>query len=135
MMWDHVLRRVKTLLEEDTVLAGLYGDAMRMTGTGAHAVPMLEWMLIGDSEGELWAPMVIQFDQWMTSMEKVTQSERRLRGLFHQDLPTVIGEIQMWVQYVDGENLASPNRDGYSGRAVRFRLTPLRERFAGVSSN
>lgn len=130
MMWDEVIRRIATTCAADTVLSGIYGASMRLTGSGEHAVPMLEWMLIGDAEQELWAPMIIQFDQFTTSMGALRESELRLRRLFHVDLPIHLDGVLMFAQYQDGESLAVPDRNGYYGRAIRFRFSPLRRRYA-----
>ena len=129
MQWDNVLERVVATLKADAVLVALYGDAMRFTGSGGHHVPMLEWLLIGDSEGELWAPVTIQIDQWLAHDEDLIASERRLRELFHREVDFDFAGLRCTAQYLDGQVLASPDRDGYYGRAVRFVITPLRARY------
>lgn len=134
MMWDHVLRRIHAVVQADAFLHSIYGDTMRVAGTSEHIVPALEWSLISDAENELWAPCLIQFDQWHTDLATVANSERRLRSLFHQETPVMYGDILMWAQYEDGSVLASPDRHGFSGRAVRFRFTPLRERYSKPST-
>lgn len=135
MIWDDLLERIVTIVNADAVLLEVFGSSMRMAGTAEHAVPSLEWTMITDSEGELWSPHVIQFDQWSLDLEEVIRSERRLRALFHQDLPVRLGgDLLSWAQYVDGEVLATPDRNGFAGRAVRFRFTPLRERYAGLAA-
>lgn len=130
MMWDAVVAAIKTTCEGDGTLVGLYGTAMRMSGTGDMTGRRLEWDLIGDAEDELWAPVTVQFDQYLDSMAGLVASERRLRDLFHRDLPAEIGGLLCWLQYVDGAGLGVPSRDQYYGRAVRFRITPLREQYA-----
>lgn len=135
MIWDDLIERIYAIIDADTVLKGLYGDAMRMAGTAEHSIPSLEWTLITDRESELWAPHVIQFDQWSFNLEDVVTSERRLRALFHQDLPVLLGgDLLVWAEYQDGTVLAAPDRNGFAGRAVRFRFTPLRERYAGLAA-
>lgn len=129
MQWDNILERVAATLQADPVLVGLYGDAMRMMGSGQHHVPMLEWMLVGDAEGELWAPVIVQIDQWLPDDDGIRESERRLRQLFHREGTFDFDGLTCFAGYVDGSVLASPDRDGYFGRAARFRITPLRERY------
>lgn len=137
MMWDRVLSALLVTLLADDKIAELFGDRVRMTGSGAAPNPkdsLLEYMLIGDTERETDAPCVIQFDVWAPKMDDTAAGERRLRQLFNRDLPTSFGgESPMWAQYLDGSVLASPDRDGFSGRGVRFRFTPLRERYAGLA--
>lgn len=133
MMWDAVVKRIAATVMLDPALRELYQDNMRMAGTGAFQPAMLEWTFIADAEDELWSPVTIQFDQWLRSMEDVVISERRLRVLFHQDLPAEYGGLIMWAQYQDGAVLAAPDRDGSHGRSVRFRFTPLREKYAGLA--
>lgn len=131
MMWDQVLFRIAALVQEDPVLRPIYGENMRMMGEGnEHQVPVLEWILVGDTETELWAPCTIQFDQWTPTMGELVLSERRLRTLFHTSLPAEFNGLRMWCEYVDGNVLASPHRDGVDGRSVRFRFTPLRGKYA-----
>src|SRR5690349_3733284 len=128
MMWDQILQRVAATCEANPTLAGLYGMHMRHATEGGQVhVPSLDWMVVADSETELWAPCLVQFDQWTRSMSDLAASERVLRHLFHRDVPGDFAGIQCFFQYEDGSLLASPERNGFCGRAIRFRLTPLRE--------
>lgn len=130
MQWDNILARVKTALEGDARLVEIFGDAFRLAGSGEHTVPLCEWSLIANTERELWEPCTIQIDLWAPSFDLVADAERVVRRLFHQQLPVDLDGIQCFSQFLDGDTLASPDRDGYSGRAVRFRITPLREIYA-----
>lgn len=139
MMWDQVLERLRVLMLADSALAAIFAERMRMaTFTGlpfSPTEPTLEWSLIADTESELWAPCIIQFDLWASEMEQLIAGERRLRTMFHQALPFDIGDgVRVWGEYNDGTILASPSRDGFAGRAIRFRFTPLRSQYAGVPS-
>lgn len=138
MMWDHVIEAIRETILNDGILAGIYGDRVRMaTPSGTPfdpKVPILEYLLVGDTENELWAPMIVQFDQWALKIDDVVASERRLRRLFHVTLPRQFGQVYMWGEYAGGEVLATPDRNGFDGRAIRFRFTPLREQYAGIAS-
>jgi hypothetical protein len=138
MMWDNVIEVIRTTILDDGILAAIYGDRVRMaTPSGTPfdpKVPILEYLLVGDTENELWAPTIIQFDQWAPTIDDVVASERRLRRLFHVTLPRKFGPVYMWGEYAGGEVLATPDRNGFDGRAIRFRFTPLRERYAGLAS-
>lgn len=135
-MWDRVLAAIAAVCAADDVLISVYGGSMRLAGTGDHRVPLLEFQLIGDGETELWAPCTIQFDQFtkddtaIDGMAQLIASEQRLRALYHTDLPVDINGVGMFCEYAGGDVLASPSRDGYYGRAIRFRLTPLRRQYA-----
>lgn len=137
MMWDKVMAAILATLTTDATVDELFGDRIRVTGSGEAPSPrasLLEYMLITDTEREVDAPCVIQFDVWAPTMEAVARGERRLRQLFNQPLPVQLeGVGPCWMQYLDGTMLASPNRDGFSGRGVRFRFTPLREKYAGLA--
>lgn len=136
MMWDRVVVSILETLTNDSTIGELFADRIRWTGSGETPSPkasLLEYMLIADTERETDAPCVIQFDVWAPSMDTTVAGERRLRQLFNRQLPTDYGDGPMWAQYIDGTVLASPDRDGFSGRAVRFRFTPLRERYAGLA--
>jgi len=127
-MWDRVIQAASDMAAADGILINLY-PTMRNAGPGKHSVPLLEHRLIADSEDELWSPVVIQWDQWHESMAAIIAGERQLRLLFHVETQRDYAGIPMWSQYVDAEWIASPDRDGYFGRAIRFRMTPLRERY------
>lgn len=130
-MWDRVISAAAALAVADPTLMGVYaaGAHVRLAGSGDHRVPLLEYTLIADGIEEQWAPHTIQFDQFTDTLEDLSASEAALRRLFHTELPEDIGGMMMWTEYRDGEPLASPSRDGYYGRAIRFRLTPLGDRY------
>lgn len=129
MRWDTTIRAVMAAVLADSALAAIYGGAVRFSGSSSIAVPLLEFTLVSDTEGEQWAPVVLQLDQWVESADLLRESERRLRQLFHLEVPAEIGGVLMWAQYVDGDSIGAPNRDGFFGRAARFQFTPLRERY------
>ena len=130
MMWDQVLLRIVAVVRTDTLLAEIYGENMRLASPGQLLIPALEWTVAADSETELWAPCTIQFDQWTRTLAELVRSERRLRALFHTELPAEFDGLIMSCQYLDGTLLAAPDRDDFNGRALRFRFTPLRSRYA-----
>jgi hypothetical protein len=131
--WHALLKRIKPLLAADATLFGIYGEAMRMAGTDDVTVPLLEWSVLFDSETELWEPVTIQFDQWLTDDEDLRRSEQRLRSLFHRPSSFDLDGIPGFAQYVDGAMLATPDRASYIGRAIRFRFTPLRAAYSPPS--
>lgn len=134
MMWDRIMTFVVAEILDNEILAGIFGTSVRQAPTsGEMVVPGIEWSLIGDTENELWAPMIVQFDIWCESAVDSRTAERQLRSLYHRDLQRTIGTFTMFTQYSDGETLEVPDRANYSGRAIRFQLTPLREQYAGVS--
>ena len=134
MMWDRVLTALSAVANGDPVLLAIYAGAVRLAGTGKHRTPLLEYSLIGDAEGELWAPHTVQWDQWTSELQPLLDSERRLRRLFHVELPSTFAGLTMWSVYAGGDVLAMPDRDGYYGRAIRFTCTPLRELYEAPSS-
>lgn len=131
MMWDRVIEAMRATILADADLVAIYGDRVRMATTSATPfnpkTPVLEWTVVGDTEVDQWAPVIVQLDQWAPDIEEVIASERRLRILFNPELPTQYSGLFMWAQYIDGNVLATPDRAGYCGRGVRFRFTPLRE--------
>lgn len=131
LMWERVMKRVLAVINADVVLQEIYDGHVRMMGSGTLQVPGLEWLLVSDVEEELWAPIIVQFDQWTPTASLVRASEFRLRALFHCELPIVLGgDMVMWSQYSDGSQLATPDRAGFVGRASRFQFTPLRRQYA-----
>lgn len=135
MMWDRVMARVIVVIQTDLVLSTIFGDHVRMaTASGDQIVPGLEYTLVGNTEGELWEPIVIQFDLWTLTAADQRDAERRMRQLFHKDLPQTIDTVRLWTVYTDGTMLATPDRSTYLGRALRFQFTPLREQYAALGS-
>lgn len=132
MKWDYVLDQLTAVVAADAALAAIFGTAFRYQGVGTFTVPLLEQMLVADSETEQWNPMIVQWSGWTRTMADLLTTERRLRVLFHQELPVTIGEMPMWCQFEDAEPLTSPDRDDVFGRAWRFRVTPLRSLYDPV---
>jgi len=131
--WPDVTEVVAQAAAVDAVLEGIYGEAIRHMGAAKFRVPSLEYMLVSEVyTGDIWSPSVIQWDQRVLTMEALIASERALMRLFDlgdQDV-TLIGGLPMWAQYAEGEGLLGPDRPGYFARAVRFRFTPVRQRYA-----
>lgn len=130
MRWDDVVLACRTEAAADPVLAGIYGaDAIRMGATAQDfRVPGLEYQIIGDTETELWEPIIMQWDQWTADYADLVASERALRKLFDHRLPVEIEGVYMFSVFTDGASLVdAPDRAGFYGRAVRFRLSPIRE--------
>ncbi len=130
MMWDAVMERVRDEILANATLVGIFSSAFRMAGTGVQTVPSLEWTLISDLENELWAPMIIQFDLWTKDARSNREAELALRGLYHRDIPRVLADLRVWMEYNDGSQLATPDRSNIIGRAIRFKFTPLRRQYA-----
>jgi len=130
MMWDLVMIRILAMINADNALITIFGTSVRMAGSGAMTIPVLEYTLIVDTEKELWAPFEIQFDLWTTTAAQNRAAERALRGLLHRDLPITTTDTKFWGTYADGSMLATPDRSGYTGRALRFNFVPLRAQYA-----
>lgn len=129
--WDDVLAGFLAELAAAPELTAIYGDEIRLAGSAEHVVPLLEATMIADGESELWAPITVQVDLWNKSLTDVRAAENYIRGRYHSQVPIPIGGIPCWAQYSDGTLLAEPGRDGYFGRALRFRFTPLRAAYQG----
>lgn len=131
MRWDAVLKAVGDEAVASPTLARIFTAAnIRLHGSQEFAVPSLQFRVIADTEGEEDAPCTVQWDIWTDDEASLTLAERILRRLFHHDLPVNIGGVEMITSvYVDGSTLASPDRDGLFGRAVRFSHVPLREQY------
>lgn len=129
MKWFQVIEEVQAVIMAESALTDIYGDNVRMNGTATFQVPCLEMQIIGDVERETDNPILVQIDQWCRSMDELARSEQVLRRWFHVDVPRSFGGLMMWAEYEDGESLASPDRDNVFARAIRFRFTPLRDRY------
>ena len=129
MRWYAVARAIAAAAAADTVLAAIYGEAIRMSAMAQdHIVPSLEYQIVTDTADELWEPVIIQWDQWLADFQDLVDSERALRKLFDQDLPVEIGGVYMWSVFTEGAELVdAPDRAAFYGRALRFRYSPIRE--------
>jgi len=134
MRWHDVLWIIGLEVFGDDALAEIYGNAMRQKAEGQeHIVPGLTWFIVSDSGSELWEPCVVQFDQFTESQDELTTSESRLRTIFDRPLPVTFADpsgardLHAFCKFSDGASLVSPDRDGYFGRAARFRFVPVRD--------
>lgn len=135
MMWDTVMERVIAEISANTTIASLYTVdgklQFRMASpSGKQQVPGIEWTLIGDTEAEVWEPLVVQFDMWYTDEAHMRQTERIIRNILRQERME-LGGLRLLMSYVDGVALAVPDRANFYGRGIRFRIAALRERYAG----
>lgn len=132
-MWDYVMQHVRQLIITDATLLEVFAGNYRKAGVGDLTTPLIEWTLIGDVETELWAPLIVQFDLWTKSADAARRGERRFRAMFHKDTSIVFDGYTMFSEYEGGTDLATPERSGFIGRALRFRFTPLRQQYAQPS--
>ena len=131
MNWDILLDAFTGEVAAMPAVVALAGEAVRYGGEVEHEVPSCVIRMISDTESELWAPVTVQVDLFHKSAAVVLTAERALRRRYHADLPIPIGNLNAWAQYSDGTVTASPERDGYFGRALRFTFTPLRAAYSG----
>lgn len=130
MMWDAVLERAIARIKGNEVLAEIFGDNVRMAGTGDLKVPSVEFTLLSDTNTELWTPILVQFDLWTDKAEENRRAERVMLSLFDLRVPGIWDEVMVMSDYVDGSMLATPARSGFTGRGLRFRISPLRQQYA-----
>lgn len=129
-MWSQIVTALAQYFAGVQPLVDIYGANMRYAGAETIAVPLLEWSLVADGETEIWAPTVIQVNQWCRTPAQLVSSEQTIRRLLHRDGMIEIGGLRMWSEYLDGDALQTPDRDGIHARAIRFTLTPLRDLYA-----
>lgn len=132
MIWDEVMARVRVKITTDPVLFAIFGDSYRKAAPANDLiVPVIEWNLLGNTETELWEPMLLQFDLWTNDAALNRRAERRLRSMFSSHTNQIdLDGFTMLTEYSDGADLAAPTRSGYVGRGVRFRFIPLRQQYA-----
>lgn len=126
MRWPDVILAITTAAAADETLAGIYGEAIRQKGNHKLKIPSLEYMLISDTESEVFEPIVVQWDQFSLNTEDLIAGEGALRALFDHELGVVIGGITLLCQFTDGAILETPSGDNYYARAVRFEFEPVR---------
>ena len=136
MRWDAVARATSQKVAEHPVIQGIYGNVVRMASPAArHEVPALEYRIISDSEMEQWVPIIFQWDQWTNTYAELAASERVLYEMFHQEAEVFFGDVMVLTRWLDGMELADPDRQGYFGRAVRFRVVAIADRYVAESNS
>lgn len=132
MNWDNLVAALLAEIADVPEIAAIVGSRVVFASEGApYVVPGIEATIISDTVDELWEPVTIQFDLFGRDFAEVRTLERILRGRYHKQLPIPIGGLNVWAQYSDGTVLASPGRDKFFGRAIRFTFTPLRAAYTG----
>ncbi len=126
MRWPDVTLAITTAAAANTVLEGIYGQAIRQKGNHKLAIPSLEYLLISDTESEVFEPVVIQWDQFALSTADLIAGEAALRALFDHELGVTIEGVSMLCQFIDGSILETPSGDNYYARALRFEFEPVR---------
>jgi hypothetical protein len=130
MRWDPVARSMASVIAARPVINGIYGEFVRMaSGSANHRVPLLEYRIITNTEMEQWEPIVIQWDQWTDTYEELVASERELMDVLHREEEVWLGDVMVLTKFLDGAELADPDRQGYFGRAIRFRLVAIADRY------
>lgn len=107
------------------------GTSVQLAGEVEHEVPSVQVHIVGDTEGELWAPVAVQVDIFHKSMTEIRAMESAIRTRYQAPLPIPIGNLTCWSQFTGGAMLETPSRDKYHGRAIRFTFTPLRAAYTG----
>ena len=133
MRWHDVVPALLDTVEADPVLTGIFGTAVYKSGDRDLRVPSMEWTLISDVEEENFNPLRIQWDIFVRRDVDLVNAERRMRGLFHRDLPVEIGGIQMWSQYAARSSIPGL-QDGIRGSSTDFTFTPVRSRYVWAGS-
>lgn len=128
MRWDHVIPAVTKAAVEDPTLSSIFGSSIRKTSDMPEwKVPLLSYMMTSDTASELWEPVVVQWTILSGSLSQIALAERALRDLFDHDFPRFIEGVYMWTTFIEGGDLQGPAREGFYGRVVSFRYTPVRE--------
>lgn len=132
MMWVEIMTRVVNEIEAHPVLGPTYSGRVRKASPGGEQqVPGIEWSLIGDTEGELWEPIIVQIDVWYTESDTMIESERIIRSMLPRDLPFKLGgDLTVIASFEGGVDLAVPDRANFYGRGLRFRIAALRNQYA-----
>jgi hypothetical protein len=133
MRWPEVVTVLLDTVEADPVLSGIFGVDIYRAGDRKLKVPALEYTIISDTEEENFNPLRIQWDVFVRMDADLVAAERRLRRLFHHDLPTEIGGITMWAEYVARQDMQGL-MDGIRGSSTDFRFTPVRSRYVWAGS-
>jgi len=129
--WDLVLAGFAADLAATAEIMAAVGDAVYQGGEVPHRVPSVVIRMLGDAESELWAPVTLQVDIFHKSFTTVRALENIVRRRYHAPLPIPIGGLNCWAQFTGGSSTTLPERDGYTGRALRFTFTPLRAAYTG----
>jgi hypothetical protein len=120
-------------IENDATLALLFGSRVRQSGDAPIESRVMEWSAIGDTEGELYNPVLIQFDLFTESSALMVEAEVALRRLLHHDLPVELGGVGLWSQFQARREIPDTPK-GILGVSQDYLFTPLRTKYAGTEN-
>ena len=135
MRWPDVVPALLDLLEADAIIEPIVGPAIYRTGRDRDfRVPSIEYTVISDVEEERFNPIRIQWDTFTRTDADLVAIERQMRRLMHHDVPTEIGGIGMWSQYVSRQDIPGLE-DGIRGSSTDFIYTPIRSRYVRAEAS
>lgn len=128
MIWVDALEAVTDLLADDAELVeALEGPAIFRNGEhNEYRVPGLYWLVVSDIIEENTNPFRVQWDIYARDFDQALAIERRMRLLLHRDVPQTIGEIKMWTQLEDAQDIPYPTNEAVH-RSMDWRFEPARE--------
>ncbi len=133
MRWDQVIPAVVAYLRDDAGRPAALDRKAIDSATDARptTVPGLTWYMVADTEGEVWNPILSQWDFFARTWEEMAELEGWFRALVHANLPRVIGGIRMWTELVDARTLPVPKEmnPGLVHRQLDVRLTVARSKY------
>jgi len=139
MRWADVIPAACTALEADTALMAALGAGALIEATTARRLvraPSVSWFLVADPEGELWEPVLVQWDLVTASWAAMATIEARVRAVLHHDTPTVLGGVTMWSQVVDARTvpIETEKDPNLVHRQLDVRFTALRSKYVVVAT-
>lgn len=125
------MARVLAKFAENATLAEHFGERMRMAAAGSKLeTPCLEYTILTDGDAEVFEPILVQIDIWTHRAADNRAAERIVRSILSQRTSVRWDNLVLMSEYADGGFLAVPDRAGFIGRGLRFRMALLKQQFA-----
>lgn len=137
MLWDEVMGNVVIpLLEDDVELVGPTGlDGLYLFAAPASRpirIPSVEWIIVDDSETEVFNPILVQFDIYAREPQ-LSVIERRMRARLTRNTRRTINGINLSTLFMESVTIDYPAQPGVTHKVLRYQFEPVRRRAASGS--
>lgn len=130
MRWDWLAEALTAKWLADARLVAALGGNQVFPGQASRPVrvPSVEYLFVGDREGETFNRLRLQVDYWAKGLKAAATLERRLRVVTHGETGQVLDGERCWLRYVDSRSVAFPADLGVVHRILDFDVELTRAR-------
>ncbi len=128
MLWNEAMDAVLQRLRSDTGLTDVLGGdgIVRAGASTTPPVPGVAYQVTSSRRLENEEVVFTRWDVRAPTLADAVAIEERLQANLDRTLPEVLGDLPMWLEYVDGWDVPDA-ADGVVHRSVLYRFTVLKE--------